>query len=69
MWDCKSQQRMPIQVLDDARDSVTCLVIRGHEVIVGCVDGNVRSYDVRKGKLTADFFESAPLPSPPKRLS
>lgn len=58
LWDCKSQQRMPIQVLDEAKDSITSITIRGSDILTSSVDGHVRSYDLRKGKLSADYFES-----------
>lgn len=56
IWDVKSGSVKPIQVLDEARDAITCLVIRGPEVVTGSVDGRVRSYDVRMGKCTTDVM-------------
>ncbi len=43
-----------MQVLSDASDSVTCIVARGAECIVGSADGCVRTYDVRRGSVTVD---------------
>ncbi|KAM0790726.1 hypothetical protein ACM66B_004581 [Microbotryomycetes sp. NB124-2] len=57
LWDIKSQQRLPIQVLEEARDSITSLAISGDMILTGSVDGHVRTYDLRKGELRADFFE------------
>ena len=54
IWDVKSQSAKPIQVLDEARDAVTCLVVRGPEIIVGSVDGVVRAYDIRMGTCVSD---------------
>ncbi|PWI66371.1 hypothetical protein PCL_05069 [Purpureocillium lilacinum] len=56
IWDTKSNSFKPIQVLDEARDSITSLVVRGPEVVVGSVDGRVRSYDVRMGRCTTDVL-------------
>lgn len=56
LWDTKSTSFKPIQVLDDARDAVTSLVVRGPEVITGSVDGRVRSYDIRMGRVTTDVI-------------
>lgn len=56
IWDCKSKSLKPVQVLTEARDAVTSLVVRGPEVIAGSVDGRVRSYDVRMGKCTTDVL-------------
>lgn len=44
----------PVQVLDDATDAISSVVVRGAEIVAGSVDGRVRSYDVRTGKVTAD---------------
>ncbi|KAG5979359.1 hypothetical protein E4U55_005249 [Claviceps digitariae] len=56
IWDVKSGGVKPIQVLDEARDAITCLVVRGPEVVTGSVDGRVRSYDVRMWKCTTDVM-------------
>ncbi|KAI5461156.1 WD40-repeat-containing domain protein [Mariannaea sp. PMI_226] len=56
LWDTRSTSFKPIQVLDDARDAVTSLVVRGPEVVAGSVDGRVRSYDVRMGQCTTDVI-------------
>ena len=57
MWDLRSQQGKPIQVLSEAKDSVTCIVIQDREIVASSVDGHVRTYDLRVGQLTADFFD------------
>ena len=56
LWDAKSGSLKPIQVLDEARDAITCLAIHGPEVVAGSVDGRVRSYDVRMGRCTTDVI-------------
>lgn len=48
---------MPLQILEEARDSVMSVAIRGHLIVTGSVDGYVRSYDIRKGELRTDFFD------------
>lgn len=40
--------------MEDARDSVTSVDILGPEIMSGSVDGCIRNYDVRKGKLVVD---------------
>lgn len=47
---------MPIQTLEGCKDSASsvCVTSRGDEVVVGCVDGRVRTYDVRAAKLHED---------------
>lgn len=65
LWDCKydhlstnliqrSQNRVPIQVLEDAKDSVTSVQIKNFEIITGSVDGRLRTYDLRAGQLSTD---------------
>ncbi|GAA5969443.1 hypothetical protein JCM11641_008118 [Rhodosporidiobolus odoratus] len=57
LWDIKSQNRTPLQVLEEARDSITSIRIHEHTIMTGCVDGYVRTYDLRMGQLKVDFFD------------
>mgnify|MGYP001162516514 CR=1 FL=1 len=59
-WDCRSRSNSPIQVLDDAADSVTSVAVSGHELMSASVDGVLRCYDLRKRSLTIDTV-SVPL--------
>jgi mitogen-activated protein kinase organizer 1 len=59
LWDVKSQQGRPIQILQEARDSITCVVLGDREIVASSVDGHVRTYDLRMGELRADFFDRA----------
>ncbi|ORY06319.1 WD40 repeat-like protein [Basidiobolus meristosporus CBS 931.73] len=54
LWDCRSSGRHPIQILDEAKDSVSSLQIKNHEIVTGSIDGNIRVYDLRKGELRTD---------------
>lgn len=56
LWDCKSQSVKPIQVLGEARDSVSGLHVVGHEIVTGSVDGRLRVYDLRMGMLFVDVI-------------
>lgn len=56
LWDVKSNSYKPIQTFSEARDAVTALAVRGPEVIVGSVDGRVRTYDIRMGRCTTDVM-------------
>ncbi|KAG8529815.1 Septin spn4 [Bacidia gigantensis] len=49
IWDAKSQSTKPVQVLEQAKDSVSALQVSGWEIVTGCVDGKVRVYDLRMG--------------------
>ncbi|XP_077460734.1 WD repeat domain-containing protein 83 [Stigmatopora argus] len=57
-WDTRSRKNEPIQVLDEARDSVSSLKVSKHELLTGSVDGRVRRYDLRMGQLYVDFLNS-----------
>ncbi|KAF9409198.1 vacuolar sorting protein VPS33/slp1 [Podila epigama] len=50
----RSQLRAPIQVLEDPKDSVTSIQINGSNLLAGCVDGTIRMYDIRMGRLVTD---------------
>ena len=68
LWDARSSNTYrPIQVLKDAKDSVTVVDIPssstdGHEddtiLRTASVDGNVRTYDIRRGMLQCDNYDS-----------
>lgn len=53
LWDTKSRSHRPIQTLDDAKDSVSSVVIKDYEIWSGSVDGYLRVYDLRYGKLSS----------------
>ncbi|GAA6006193.1 hypothetical protein JCM11491_002066 [Sporobolomyces phaffii] len=57
LWDAKSSNRVPIQVLEDSKDSITSLVIRDHLIVAGSVDGYLRTWDLRMGELRKDLFD------------
>lgn len=57
LWDSRSGASggaRPVQVLDDAADAISAVVVRGPEIIAGSVDGRVRAYDVRTGRVVTD---------------
>lgn len=52
----RAPNRQAIQVLDEARDAVQTLHVGSATIITGSVDGYVRTYDLRKGELRADYI-------------
>ncbi|KAJ4409422.1 hypothetical protein N0V82_009489 [Gnomoniopsis sp. IMI 355080] len=62
IWDCRSGGGgggvggKPVQVLDEAKDAVSAVVVRGAEIVAGSVDGRVRGYDMRMGKCVTDVI-------------
>ncbi|KIW44208.1 uncharacterized protein PV06_05235 [Exophiala oligosperma] len=58
LWDVKSRDTKPLMVLDEAKDGISSIVVtgNGYEIVAASVDGRVRSYDVRMGRVTVDVF-------------
>ena len=55
VWDCRSRSFDPVQVMQDAADSVTHVSVGPNAAILAArVDGCVRRYDVRAGRLYTD---------------
>lgn len=54
IWDCRSNGNMPVQILAEAKDSITCVKTGRYEIFTTSVDGKLRIYDIRKGCLTID---------------
>lgn len=59
LWDMKSRDTRPLMILEDAKDGVTSLVCRDHEVVTGSSDARMRNYDVRMGKCVVDVQPGA----------
>ncbi|GBP65689.1 WD repeat domain-containing protein 83 [Eumeta japonica] len=55
IWDVASRRLDPVQTLKDAKDSVTSVQVTDHEILTCSVDCHVRLYDIRMGKMTADY--------------
>ncbi|RMZ90056.1 hypothetical protein DV736_g2722, partial [Chaetothyriales sp. CBS 134916] len=56
LWDMKSRDARPLMVWLEAKDGVSSLAVpgNGHDIVSGSVDGRLRSYDVRMGRVTVD---------------
>ena len=46
-------------MLDDFKDSVTKVIFNETQIICACVDGYLRTYDIRMGKLLKDNISHA----------
>ncbi len=62
IMDGRSFNTNPIQILDEATDSISCVKIleKGNEIAELCsvsVDGSIRTYDIRKGFMHVDTFD------------
>jgi mitogen-activated protein kinase organizer 1 len=51
LWDLKSHSREPIQTLIDSSDSISRVLCNDNQITSISVDGNLRIYDIRIGKL------------------
>jgi len=63
IWDVKSNSMKPIMVLEEAKDSISCVLSGSQagkggefEVVTGSVDGRVRYYDLRMGSMDVDVI-------------
>ncbi|RHZ79087.1 hypothetical protein Glove_152g50 [Diversispora epigaea] len=56
LWDCRSNSRLPIQILEEPKDSVTSLQLTQYEIVSGSTDGNIRTHDIRMGVLVSDLI-------------
>jgi len=58
IWDGRSRSREPIQTLNDASDSITSVLTLQHrggaEILTTSVDGFIRTYDLRMGRISKD---------------
>ncbi|XP_059047583.1 WD repeat domain-containing protein 83 [Achroia grisella] len=55
-WDVVSRRQEPVQLLKDAKDTITSIQVTDHEVMTTSVDCHVRLYDIRVGKMISDYI-------------
>ena len=54
IWDCKSNAFQALQVLTEASDSISEVLLHDTELITSSIDGSIRTYDIRRGVLSTD---------------
>lgn len=54
-WDMRANTWEPIQTIKDASSSITSLTIQGASLYASALDGHVRTYDLRLGKVFDDL--------------
>lgn len=56
----RSKNRQPIQTIEGCKDSAMSVSTTpsGDEIVVGCVDGRVRTFDLRAAKVHEDEVHS-----------
>ncbi|XP_013163332.1 PREDICTED: WD repeat domain-containing protein 83 [Papilio xuthus] len=55
-WDVVSRRQEPVQVLKDAKDTITSIQVTNNEILTCSVDCHVRLYDIRVGKMISDYI-------------
>lgn len=55
-WDVISRRQEPVQVLKDAKDTITSIQVTDHEVLTTSVDCHIRLYDIRMGQMVSDYI-------------
>jgi mitogen-activated protein kinase organizer 1 len=56
LWDAKSNSSKALMSLSEAKDGISCIEIVGEEIFAGSVDGRVRVYDIRMGRVSVDVI-------------
>ena len=54
----RSRSFDPIQILDEAKDSISSIFVASYEILSGSIDEHVRTYDIRAGRLRTDNIGS-----------
>jgi mitogen-activated protein kinase organizer 1 len=59
LWDARSKSKDPLMILNDAKDSVSCISSgKGKggvaQIITSSIDGKIRTYDLRIGQLITE---------------
>lgn len=55
-WDGRSKTQEAVQILNDAKDSISSVRVTNHEILSASFDGKIRIYDIRIGELRTDFM-------------
>ncbi|KAJ2007848.1 WD repeat-containing protein 83 [Coemansia thaxteri] len=62
VWDTRSSAaQAQLQVLDESKDGISSLVLTQTEIIAGSIDGCVRTYDMRTGRVLVESFGGQPV--------
>ncbi|KAJ2731244.1 WD repeat-containing protein 83 [Coemansia sp. BCRC 34962] len=63
VWDARSSNspQALLQVLDESKDGISSLVLTQTEIIASSIDGHVRTYDMRTGRVLIESFGGQPV--------
>ncbi|XP_076028772.1 WD repeat domain-containing protein 83-like [Oratosquilla oratoria] len=54
IWDLRSKRKDPIQILDEAKDSIMSVAVSSYEILTASLDCYSRVYDIRNGQLSSN---------------
>lgn len=57
-WDIRTRNLEPIQIMKDAKDCITGLIVTQYQIISSSLDRGIRQYDIRACKLITDLIAS-----------
>lgn len=55
-WDTRSRSQEPVQILKEAKDTVSSVRISDYEILAASYDNRIRRYDIRVGELLVDYL-------------
>lgn len=58
-WDNRTNAYAPIDIIKGFKDSVSHLLVNRYEILVSSIDGYLKTYDIRKGEVTEDYFQES----------
>ncbi|KAJ2811523.1 hypothetical protein H4S07_002011 [Coemansia furcata] len=63
VWDTRSSNspQALLQVLDESKDGISSLFLTQAEIIASSIDGHVRTYDMRTGRVLVESFDGQPV--------
>ena len=54
LWDVRTKANTPVQVLPEAKDSISSVRVSDHEILAASYDAKIRRYDIREGRVVTD---------------
>ena len=55
-WDVRSRTQEAVQILREAKDTISSVRVTDHEILSASFDGKIRRYDIRVGEVLTDYL-------------
>lgn len=55
-WDVRSRAQEAVQILREAKDTISSVRVTDHEILSASFDGKIRRYDIRVGEVLTDYL-------------